>query len=73
MMVVESVDAGGIPSQNQTNEGLIYVEPEDKNLSDSQHEPQLAGGGTQVSGGNPNTMTEEVSMMATETDEGLTR
>jgi hypothetical protein len=50
VMLAESVDAGGIPSQNPTNDGLISVEPADKSLSDPQHEPQLAGGGTQVSG-----------------------
>jgi hypothetical protein len=73
VMLAESVDTRGILSQNPTNDGLISVEPADKILSDSQHELQLAGGGTQVSGGNPSTMTKEVSMMVTETDDGPTR
>jgi hypothetical protein len=33
MMVAESVDAGGVPSQNPTNDGLISVLPADNLLS----------------------------------------
>lgn len=33
MMVVVSVDVGGVPSQNQTNDGLISVLPVDNVLS----------------------------------------
>jgi hypothetical protein len=73
MMVAESVAAGGIPSQNPNNDGLISVLPADNVLPVSQHEPQLAGGGKQVSGGNRNTMAEEDSLMATEMDEDPTR
>jgi len=33
MVVAEPVDAGGIPSQNPTNDGLISVLPADNDLS----------------------------------------
>jgi hypothetical protein len=69
MTVAESVAAGGIPSQNPNNDGLISVLPADNVLPESQHEPQLAGGGKEVSGKNSDTMTEEDSLMATEMDD----
>jgi hypothetical protein len=51
----ESVDGGGVPAQNSTNDSLMFVLPTDlvKSLEDdvqpeSQHEPARVSGGTQV-------------------------
>ena len=73
------MDGGGVPAQNSTNDGLIFVlptdlvkSPEDDVQPESQHEPARVGGSTQDAGENPDTTVEEDILMATETDDDPT-
>jgi hypothetical protein len=75
----KSVDGGGVPAQNLTNDGLIFVlftdlvkSPEDDVQPESHHEPARVGEGTLGAGENPDTTAEEVIFMTTVMDDDPT-